>query len=190
MVKDVAEKLNENSKNKIYILDSLSATQGQNLLLKMAERYRALELQAHDVYEKLKLAVLHLSVNFFVTDFDCLKRGGRVSGVQALIGKFAGIRPVLDFDKEGKLRVVAKVIGNKKALVTLSEHLKDYDMESQTPIFIAHTGNEDVVKELESIVRETYPQAEILKRYIGPTIGSHTGAGALGLVFLQKGERV
>ena len=35
-----------------------------------------------------------------------------------------------------------------------------------------------------------YPEVEVLKRFIGPTIGAHTGAGALGLVLLQKGERL
>lgn len=190
VVKSVADRLNETNRHKIYVLDSLSATQGQNLLLKMAQIYREKDLSTHEVFEKLKWAVMHLSVNFFVTDFDCLKRGGRVSGVQALIGKFAGIGPVLDFDLSGKLRVVAKVIGNKKALVTISENLKNYDIESKTPIMIAHTGNYDVVAELENTVKTMYPHVEIMKRYIGPTIGSHTGAGALGLVFLQKGERV
>jgi len=190
VVKSVADRLNETNKNKIYIVDSLSATQGQNLLLKIANECRKQDMHAHEALKKIKWAVLHLSVTFFVTDFDCLKRGGRVSGVQALIGRFASIRPVLDFDVNGKLRVISKVIGNKKALLTLSENLEKYDVESETPIFIAHTGNNDVASELENITRTMYPQTEIIKRYIGPTIGAHTGAGALGLVFLQKGERV
>lgn len=190
VVKSIADRLNETNKNKIYVVDSLSATQGQNLILKIAQQYRSQNMHAHEVIEKLKWAVLHLSVTFFVTDFDCLKRGGRVSGVQAMIGKFAGIRPVLDFDINGKLKVIAKVMGNKKALATLSQNLKKYDIESETPIFIAHTGNDDIANELENTIKIMYPQAEIIKRFIGPTIGAHTGAGALGLVFLQKGERV
>lgn len=190
VVKSVADRFNESNKNKIYILDSLSATQGQNLLLKIAEQCRNQNMHAHEVYEKLKCAVQHLSVTFFVADFDCLKRGGRVSGVQALIGRFADIRPVLDFDNNGKLRVIAKVIGNKKALATLSENLEKYDTESETPIFIAHTGNDDVVVELENTIKTMYSEVEVLKRFIGPTIGAHTGAGALGLVLLQKGERL
>lgn len=190
VAKETAEKLNAKSNNKVYVVDSLSATQGQNMLVHYAIRLRDAGEFPHEAFKKLEKAVNYIAVAFYVTDFDCLKRGGRVSGAQAVIGKMIGIRPVLDFDKQGKLRVVSKVIGNKKALLALSSKLKNYDPSLNLPIYIAHTGNFDVVKELEIAILQMYPNVEIVKNYIGPTIGSHTGQGALGLVFLGKKERV
>lgn len=189
VVKEVADRLNQKNKNKVYALDSLSATQGQNLLVKLAIEYGKQNMAAHEVFERLKNVVNHLDVTFYVTDFDCLKRGGRVSGVQAAIGKFVGIRPVLDIDTEGKLRVVSKVIGTKKALIALAAHLSNYDNEANVPVYIAHTGNMDAVEEMTKLILEKLPEVKIVTNYIGPTIGSHTGFGTLGLVFLGKGER-
>ncbi|MGI5842210.1 MAG: DegV family protein [Christensenellales bacterium] len=189
VTKEVAERLNQNNNRKIYVVDTLSATQGQNLLVKYAIKLRDENVFPHEAYNKLVEVVKHLDVAFFVTDFDCLKRGGRVSGAQAVVGKLVGIRPVLDFDTVGKLRVVSKVIGNKKALAALCSRLENYDEEMGLPFFITHTGNFDVAQELTAMVKEKYPNAPILEKYIGPTIGSHTGQGALGLVFLGKGER-
>lgn len=189
VVKEVAERLNSKHKNKIYVLDSLSATQGQNLLVKLANEYGKQDMASHEVFERLEKVVQHLDVTFYVSDFDCLKRGGRVSGVAAAIGKFAGIRPILDFDTNGKLRVIGKVIGTKKALLSLAGHLENYDQEAGIPIYIAHTGNMEEVTELEQLITSKFPNVKVVKNYIGPTIGSHTGYGALGLVFVGKGER-
>jgi DegV family protein with EDD domain len=190
VVKEVAEKLNAKNKNKIYVLDSLSATQGQKLLLHLGQQFRDEGMVAHEAFEKMQQVVNHLDVAFFVTDFDCLKRGGRVSGVQALIGKFANIRPMLDFDTEGKLRVIQKVIGTKKAIATLAERVSNYSDQYSLPFFIAHTGNFESVEELKKQILEKHPNATFVENYIGPTIGAHTGAGTLGLVFLGKSERV
>lgn len=186
VAKETAEKLNAKSNNKVYIVDTLSATQGQNALVQYAISLRDKGEFPHEAFDKIVEAVNQVFVAFYVTDFECLKRGGRVSGAQAVIGKMIGIRPVLDFDESGKLKVVSKVIGNKKALMAISNKLDEYDQTLNQPIYIAHTGNFDAVNDLETIVKNKYPNVEIVKNYIGPTIGAHTGQGALGLVFLAK----
>lgn len=190
VAKEAAEMLNAKNNNKVYVVDTLSATQGQNLLVNYAIKLRDGGEFPHEAYNKIMKLVNHVAVAFYVTDFDCLKRGGRVSGAQAMIGKMIGIRPVLDFDAKGKLRVVSKVIGNKKALLALVDKLEDYNKEMALPVFIAHTGNFDVVKELEEAIEAKLPGVEVIKNYIGPTIGAHAGQGALGLVFLGNKERV
>lgn len=52
VVKEVAEKLNAKNKNKIYVLDSLSATQGQKLLLHLGQQFRDEGMVAHEAFEK------------------------------------------------------------------------------------------------------------------------------------------
>ncbi len=188
ITEDVANKLNETNENQIYVIDSLSATQGQNLILKIALNLRQKQISAERAAELLRHYVGHLDVSFFVSDFDVLKRGGRVHGPQAFIGKLAGIRPILEFDQHGKLKVFQKVIGNKKAILTLFERTKNFDAISGFPFYIAHTGNYSEVTELENLLKKNFPNSEIYKRFIGPVIGSHTGCGALGLAFIGVKE--
>lgn len=189
IVKEVAENLNAKNKNKIYVVDCLSATQGQKAIVHILKTFRDQNMPAKEAFAKIEYYINHLNVNFFVSDFDCLKRGGRVSGAQALIGKIANIRPVLNFDTAGKLRVWQKVIGTKKAILTLASQISDYDEQENWPFFIAHTGNLENEEELRNLILEKYPNAQIISNFIGPVIGSHTGPGALGLVFVGKKER-
>lgn len=53
---------------------------------------------------------------FTVDDLNHLKRGGRISAVEAIVGTALNIKPILSVDGEGKLTVMAKVRGSRKAL--------------------------------------------------------------------------
>src|SRR5574344_1068944 len=87
VTKNVAEEINKTSKYKIYVLDSLSATQGQNFLLNYAKILRD---ELNDASTSLKIlqdVAKKLRVHFFLSDLETLKRGGRISGSQAVMAK-------------------------------------------------------------------------------------------------------
>ncbi len=50
---------------------------------------------------------------FTVSDLFYLKRGGRVTSFEAVVGTALRIRPVLSTDEDGKLTVVSKIRGTK-----------------------------------------------------------------------------
>ena len=150
IVQSVADELNENSENKIYVFDSLCATQPQNVLVQYAKSLRDTEMSANEAMEALSNEVQHLMVYFFLNDLDALKRGGRISGIQAMMGKALQLRPLLTFDSEGKLRVIEKIMGTKKAIKTLMDKLVgQYDENAEFPITLAYAG-ENYVNELKN----------------------------------------
>ena len=104
----VAEEINKTSPNKVYILDSKSATQGQNAVLTYAMLLRNEGKTALETKEILEKEIKRLCVTFFLGDLEALKRGGRISGAQAAIAKMVQLRPVLKFDQEGKLQIIEK----------------------------------------------------------------------------------
>lgn len=189
--KAAADKINLTSEHKVYVIDSTSATQGQNLLLIIAQQLRDdgfTVAEAVDFINNIKLRLHHW---FFIADLFHLKRGGRISGVAATIGSMLQMKPVITMSKSGKLEINEKVLGTKKAMVTLLNKIIKYrDSEMTYPIMIPHSDCPDLANELKQMILNVIPDANIIVNYIGPVVGSHTGPEALGVVFVGAEERI
>ncbi len=172
-------------KRKIAVVDSLCASMGQGLLVDYAVRYldegKTLEETAAYL-ESLKEKIAH---SFTVDNLYHLKRGGRVSGVAAFIGTILKIKPVMHVNDEGKLVVLEKCMGRKKALQTMLERIqKGQALRQGDPIFISHGNCLPDAEEMKKALQEKYPDNPILIGEIGPVIGSHSGVGTLAIFYL------
>ena len=108
------ELMEEYPDRKIIVVDSLSASLGQGLLVWLAQQKKELGQTLEDVadwVEKNKLKMVHL---FTVDDLNHLYRGGRVSRTTAIVGSMLNIKPVLHVDNEGKLTAIGKVPRQKE----------------------------------------------------------------------------
>lgn len=191
IVKQAAFELNKSHENKIYVLDSLSATQVENAILNYAKMLRDDGETAAESIKILENAILHLQTFFFLSDLDALRRGGRISGAAAMLGKAMQLRPLLTFDKQGKLRVIEKIMGTKKAIKVLLDKLVSmYDKESSQPIFIAFAGDGENKNELMRLISERMPNVPVISGPVGPVIASHTGPSLLAIIFFSKTERI
>jgi DegV family protein with EDD domain len=187
VVKQVAEEINQNSKNKIYVLDSLSATQGQNALLNYGQKLRYEGKDAKTTLEILEGASKKLCVYFFLSDLETLKRGGRISGAQAVMAKMMQLRPILRFNSKGELEVVEKVIGVKKAIRRLFDiYMRERDPNNTMPIYLTFSGDNNNVHELLSLIEERTGLTNTICNPIGPVICSHTGPSVTGIIFIGK----
>lgn len=187
LVKRVAEEINKTSKHKVYVLDSLSATQVQNYLLDCVKILRDEGLSAEEALKQGEEIVKKIKVYFFLGDLDALRRGGRISGAAAMIGKTFQLKPILTFDAEGKLKVIDKVMGVKKAIKTLTDKFfKEFDGDTNNPVYLAFAGDMDNVAEIKNILLQKYPNLKIITGPIGPVIASHTGPNLASVIFLGK----
>ncbi len=175
-------------KRKIVVVDSLCASMGQGLLLdyliKKADTGAEIEETAAYI-ESLKQKICH---RFTVDSLFHLKRGGRISGATAVIGSILKIKPVMYVDERGKLVVRNKIMGRKKALNTLVDELTESMEEQDSPIFISHGDCIEDVEYVKGLLKARFPNAKITVNYIGPVIGSHSGAGTLALFNKGKGR--
>ena len=174
-------------KRKIKVVDSLCASMGEGLLLdyvvKKADGGASLEETAKYA-EKLKGKICH---HFTVDNLFHLKRGGRVSGAAAVIGSILKIKPVMHMDDRGKLTVLSKPLGRKKALAAVVENLfESLDIGESDPIFISHGDCIEDVDYVIGLIRARLPNTRIEVNYIGAVIGSHSGAGTLAI--FNKGK--
>lgn len=172
---------------KIYSVDTLCASIGEGLLVYLAAQKQRDGMPIdvlRDWVEQNKRSVRHW---FTVKDLFYLKRGGRISSVEALVGTALKIRPVLSTDHQGKLEVVTKIRGYKAELELFLNKLETEgtDLATQT-IMIGHGDNLEQAKELEGIIRSKGLVRDIIISKIGPVIGTHTGPGMLALTFIGK----
>ena len=171
---------------KVNVVDSLSASLGEGLLVYYAARKTAsLGLDALTKWvEENKLTFAHW---FTVDDLVYLKRGGRVSGATAAIATILNIKPVMHTDNEGCLTAVGKVQGRKKSLRELFEHMLATVNEAATDtVFVGHCDAREDAEYVASLVHERYPGMLVHIDHIGTSIGAHSGPGTVALFFVAS----
>ncbi len=182
-----AEELRQRYPNrKIVVIDTLSASLGQGMLV-----YRAAELREEgksldtvaQYIEDNKLRLNHL---FTVDDLGTLKRGGRLTASLAFIGTILNLKPVMRMDNEGRLVPWGKKHGRKVALRALVERMEETIIEDRL-IFISHGDCLQEALELKSTIAALHPNTKVfLINPVGPVIGAHSGPGTMALFFFGR----
>ena len=170
---------------KIYVVDSLSASLGQGLLLYLAAHKKQEGLSAQELVQWVEDNKLHIDHWFTVDDLNYLKMGGRLSAGAAFFGSMLSIKPVMHTSDEGKLVPVSKVRGRKASLKALIDKIAELGIEpSEQVMFICHADCEVEARAVAEEMKARYGVKEVYINYIGPVIGSHTGPNTMGIFFV------
>ena len=169
----------------IHVVDSLSASLGEGLLLYLAAQQKRAGLSAAELaawVEENRLRICHW---FTVDDLNFLKRGGRVSATTAFVGTMLSIKPIMHTSDEGKLVPVGKARGRKAALKALLDSIERLAIrpEEQT-MFICHADCEEEARAVPRQITDRFATKTVHINYIGPVIGSHTGPNTMGIFFI------
>jgi len=170
---------------RIVTVDSLCASLGQGLLLKLAVEQKRLGKSLDEVkafVEETKKRVCHW---FTVDDLGHLRRGGRISRTTAMLGTVLHIKPILHCDADGKLTAYSKARGRKKALEELVNRMEEtvIEPENQT-VFISHGDCLEDAEFVARLVRSRMEIRDIVINTVGPVIGAHSGPGTVALFFI------
>lgn len=173
----------------VTVVDPLTATVGQGALVDIAADMR----DRGETMEKTRDFLLSLRQNIqhfiIADDLDYLRRGGRVSGMSAAIGKVLDIKPMLSFDEEGKLFVLEKNRGMRKSIRSCLEKFDTLPLDRKFDrIYIVHTDNAPAARLLEQAVLEktgVQPRVSLM----GPVIGSHLGPNGVGFGYFSTKRR-
>lgn len=187
--KNAAEELSENYPDrKLIAVDSLCASLGQGLLVKLAVDKKNAGASIEEVASYLEEEKWHLAHWFTVEDLFFLHRGGRVSKATAILGTALQFKPIMHVDDEGHLvknTKPDKVRGRNASIVELFNQMKRTAIspEKQT-VYISHGDCYDDAKKLADMITAEWGITDILINEVGPVIGAHSGPGTLALFFL------
>ena len=179
---DLAEKYTD---AKVVVVDSLCASLGQGLIVKLAVDKKNTGANIEEVAAYVEEIKPNLAHWFTVEDLFFLKRGGRVSAATAVVGTMLQIKPVLHVDDEGKLVSMDKARGRQGSLKMLCDKMKSsaIEPEKQT-VYISHGDCIEDAHYLADRIRNELGIGHVEINFVGPVIGAHSGPGTLALFFL------
>lgn len=172
---------------RIFILDVLTASLGQGLMVMKAVEMKNQGNTAESIVQEIKKDIPNLNTYITVQDLNFLRRGGRISNVAATLGLVLHIKPILTLNHEGHVIPVLKVRGRKKSITKLAEILKDKikNPETQT-IAICHADCVDEALKLKEEILANIQVKEVIIHFIGPVVGRFSGPGALAVFFIGE----
>ena len=185
-VRMAAEELSEEyPEQKIIAIDSLCASMGEGLLL-----YKAVELKEQgksleEIAAWVEDNKLHICHDVTIDDLYHLHRGGRVSKASAVVGSIIKIKPMIHVNEEGKLIVIGKERGRKKAMTALVDRMekKQGDFKNDV-VMIVHGDVEEDAEFLKKEIESRFGTKNIIINGIGSVIGSHTGPGVISIFYM------
>ena len=173
---------------RVALIDSKNLSSASAILAIHAAKLRDEGKSAVEIAEEVQKLVPNVIGQFTIEQFEYLYKGGRCSGAAKVMGTLLHIRPYLRVI-DGKLVVYKKPRGPMKVAINeqlngLKEDLPNVD---QTIVFITHTGMAPgMVEWVKAEVSKLVDPRCIEVTTAGAVIGSHCGAGTLGILYLKK----
>ena len=124
---------------------------------------------------------------FAVDSLEYLHKGGRCSGASRLFGTLLQIKPVIAVNQEGRLDVLEKCKGKKKALnVMLDDIITNKDNVDLDYIMVTHTYADEEAVMLKEKLEAEFPNATVEITTAGCVISAHCGKGTIGILYILK----
>ncbi len=175
-------------KKDLYLVDSLNLSAGIGLLALKAADLRDAGLSAEEIVNEIMTTRSMVRTAFVIDTMDYLYKGGRCTGLQAVVGSMLQIRPVINVREDGTLGVLDKVRGSRKKaldrlLAGFKKDLPDIDL---TRVFVTHTGCEEDAAYLVEGLKSLAEIENIHTTLAGATIASHCGPNTIGILYIRK----
>ena len=185
-VRIAAEELGEEYPDrKIIVVDSLCASMGEGMLLYKAVQQKEAGKSLVEVAEWVENNKLNICHDVTVDDLFHLHRGGRVSKTSAIVGTIIKIKPIIHVNEEGKLIVIGKERGRKKAMLSLVDRMEEKSNGFDNDVvMIVHGDAEEDAEFLKKEIQGRFGIDNIIINGIGAVIGSHTGPGVIAIFYM------
>ena len=164
--------------DKIHLVDSMNATLGEQLLVRLAVQMRADGATAEEIVAELERRRMDVRLVAVVDDLKYFRKGGRLTGAQALAGSLLGVKPVVAV-RDGKVGLAGKARGMPGAYVALFK-LMDTEggLDETMPYMIGYTAHRKAAEPIHRYLTQNLGLEAPLCRHIGTAIGTHAGPGA------------
>ena len=169
----------------IEIINTNQVTIPQKLLVLEALKMREEGKNLNEIIEKIEILKEKVKVVAIIDTLDYLVKGGRLSKTAGFAGTLIDLKPIVTV-KDGKVAVIAKARGKRKALEKLWHKIESEDsIDTEMPMILVYSGNKDYAYQLQTFLGEKGIQVETMNP-IGCAIAVHVGPGACGLAYFKK----
>jgi DegV family protein with EDD domain len=172
--------------DRVRVVDSLAATMQFGWIVIEAARAAQNGGDIDAVESAAKSAITRANCFAVLQTLDYVYKGGRIGRASHMVGSALGIKPILNFI-DGLLTPMERVRTWKKALARATELAANAG--TVTDIAVLHADNRKDAEMTAEKLQTKFPQANIVVDWVGPTIGTYAGPGAIGIMTLSNESR-
>jgi len=185
----VHEEFRTSHRCKIEIIDSKSCSMGLGLIVIAAARAAIKGVSFIENVALVNNMVPQMCSYMAIPTMKYLKKGKKIGGFKALMGIALGVKPVLEFDDDGKFAVKTKLFGKQKNMILamMDSIRKDIGSDPIT-LAIVHSREKGVVDSLKGVFESSFKCKNIYVGCFGPSIGINTGPEATAVMFYKDYE--
>ncbi len=174
---------------RVYVIDSLSATAVEQVLIERAIMLRDAGKSAAQIFEELDEMRKKARLFVRLETLEYLKRGGRISKTSAAVGGLLNIKPILTLNGEGKLETVGKARGIAMSHKMLNDSIRAAGgIDFTKPVVLTYAGDlaDGAVKKYLEDSKDLYGDHmdQLTIGQLGCVIGTHSGPGAIVVSFV------
>ncbi len=173
----------------VYVVDSLNAAIGEQILVKYALQLVQQGLGVQDILRALEENKQKLHIMALLDTLEYLKKGGRISPTIAFVGGMLDIKPVVTV-RDGQVVMLGKARGSRNSNNYLIKEIeKTEGIDFSKPVCLGYTGLSDHL--LQKYIRDSKALWDGYEDClhicsIGATIGTHVGPNAVVVAFFSK----
>jgi DegV family protein with EDD domain len=176
------------AEDRVFVINSMNLSTGIGHLVVEAAIMAKQGKCGREITEQIENLRPYVRASFVVDTLIYLYRGGRCSGLSAMVGSALKLHPMIVV-KDGKMSAAKKYRGNiSKVIMNYAKDLEDALKCARTDrVFITHSGCDSaIVDSVRKYLEELDIFDEILETRAGGVVSSHCGPGTLGVLFIAK----
>lgn len=122
-----------------------------------------------------------------IDDLVFVARRGNISMGKAIMGNFAGVKPMGDCSRDGYVSVLAKVKGISKALDLTVKYVENSIVDSKNQyIMISHSDRLEYAEKLKEMIEEKISAQKVFISDVFSGCGTNIGPGMVGVYFMGE----
>ena len=171
----------------IYCFDSYKMSGAMGLLVLYAHQLKAEGKTLAEVADWLEQNKHRVHQMGPIDDLIFVARRGRLTMGKAIMGSFAGVKPMGDCNRDGYVSVLAKVKGINKALDLTVRYVKQAAVDlSEQIVFISHSNREEYALHLQERIQAELQPKQVLVSDVFSGCGTNIGPGMVAVYFLGE----
>jgi len=171
--------------SEIYCVDSFRMSSAIGLLVIYAMEMQREGKTFREIIDWLESNKTRVHQMGPIDDLMFIARRGRISTGKAIMGSFAGVKPMGDCNSDGYVTVLTKVKGIKKALNVTVEYVKATATDiKENYVIICHSDREQYANTLKELVEQELCPKKVFLTDVFDSCGTNIGPGMIGVYYL------
>lgn len=173
--------------NKIEVINTGTLCGPHRYMVEVAAKMARAGATLQQIKDKVH-ALMETDLSFLIpSDFDYLRRGGRLSPLVSLVGKTIKLAPVLTQSKDGRQLVMSTVSRSfKLGIKHVIKELHTWGVAQGWRIYVVHSAAAGLAEAAHAQLTEAFPAATLQILPLTPVFTTQGGPGCVAIQVVKE----